>query len=190
MGFWGFGVLGPRDACLRDYAHNKILTRLKNQSQRLKFKNSAIKVKNAPDPGEILWHSFGEKYGHWKSIIIYIILLYASIICLIIMSIVEYYEMRLPTYTKCVVTKSLPEQNENLDNLDKNNETNVICFCGGISEEEIESREDYTDFCENYNTYFFLVWIIRLTAMGIISLIEKIVKDSLIGICLIIYSPE
>lgn len=178
-----FETIKSRDMCLKDYAKSLIFRSLKDQPQRLRFKNSPVHVSNAPDPREMHWDNFGEKTTHWKSVIIYIILLYTSVIALVVISMVEYYEIRLPTYTKCIATRSLPEDNkDDLDDLDKNNQTHVICFCGGLKEEEIENDPDYKNFCENYWTYFIFIWILRFSGMGIVALLDKIVKDSLIGI--------
>eukprot|EP00826_Nyctotherus_ovalis_P040444 TRINITY_DN3991_c0_g4_i3.p1 TRINITY_DN3991_c0_g4~~TRINITY_DN3991_c0_g4_i3.p1 ORF type:complete len:457 (+),score=122.02 TRINITY_DN3991_c0_g4_i3:301-1671(+) len=176
-----FETIKSRDACLNDYARSERFDGLKKQPQRLRFKNSPIIVQNAADPREMKWESFGEKIIHWKSVLIYIILLYSSVIALVIISIVEYYEIRLPTYKKCIATLSLPENNPTLENLDKNNQTHVMCFCGGYSEEEIKDKSDYDEFCTNYSTYFFMIWILRFCGIGVVALLDKIVKDSLIG---------
>jgi hypothetical protein len=182
-----FETIKSRDACLNDYARSERFDGLKNQTQRLRFKNSPVKVSNAADPREMRWESFGEKIIHWKSVLIYVILLYSSVISLVIISIVEYYEIRLPTYKKCITTHSLPENNPNLENLDKNNETHVICFCGGYNEEEIKNNPDYEEFCTNYKAYFYMIWILRFAGMGVVALLDKIVKDSLIGISIVTY---
>jgi len=176
-----FETLLARKNCLNDYEEFKTLKNAKNQPQGLQYKGIPMAVTKAPEPSEIYWENFGVRKSSWKIALINLILLLTFFITLLLISIVEYYENRLPTYSKCLEF-NLPGNltiNETLSQ--PHNDEQVVCFCGGLTETEIESNPDYKEFCEDYWKEFFMIWVIRLSGLGAVALIGMLLKYAIMG---------
>ena len=174
-----FESIKARQDCLKDYIKWNSLKNSQDQPQRLRFENTLIAVKKAPEPGEIFWENFGDKKSNWKLAIVYMILAFAMLISLLLISIVEYYENRLPTYARCLEFDD-PKITNATSSLQKTDEE-VICFCGGLAEDQIENNPDYAEFCKNYWQNFYVIWIIRLAGLSGVALINMIIKYVVMG---------
>lgn len=173
-----FETLRSKQECLKDYSKRWLVRTSEAHSRRIKFKSTPSKVNPAPEPIEIFWEKFGEKRYKWKTAIIYVVLAFTLLISLLIISIVEYYENRLPTYSMCIKEDYIRVEGgrNGTEGLEPENESHVLCFCGGLEEKEIKKNESYKSFCANYWNYFVGIWILRFLGMGAVSLVNTLLK--------------
>lgn len=141
------------------------------------FKSTELHMASPSNPGELFWENFGARNSKWKLFCIYFILWVSLVISLVIISIVEYYENRLPTYSRCLDFAPL----NSTASFVPSNETQVLCFCGGAEEGETRNFEDYAEFCNGYWTYFVQIWIVRLAGSGVIALVNMLLKYAIMG---------
>ena len=166
-----FESMKSRDDCLQEY----FAKNLKDQNEAQRFKGKPVSVKVAPNPAEIYWENLSTKICYWRTAAIYMTVIYALLIALIIICVVEYYKNQLPTSTMC-----LENYGSSIgigSDLDKDNDNDVMCFCGGLDEDLIATKDDYDEFCAKYKTYFIGLWIIRLTGTIVIALVNMILKE-------------
>jgi len=179
-----FETIRSKQECLSDYSKRWLVRTSDAHNRRIKFKTTPSKVTQAPEPIEIFWQNFGEKRWWWKTAIIYIVLTFTLLVSLLIISIVEYYANRLPTYSMCIKGDYiLGEGGRNgTEGLEPGNEKHVLCFCGGISETDIINNPEYKEFCSNYKNYFVGIWLLRFLGMGAVSLINTLLKYTIMGL--------
>jgi len=161
-----FENLRSKNLCIEDFKHKNT------------FKGVQVKVKSPSNPNELFWENFGIKSNPWKLVGIYSILWLSLIISLVIITIVEYYENKLPTYSRCLEFNFFNSSKKFVPS----NETQILCFCGGMEESEIENRDDYSEFCSHYWTYFVQIWLLRFLGSSVISLVNMLLKDSIMAL--------
>ncbi len=178
-----FETIKSKEECLKDYSKWKNLHHTKNEPQGLRCNGLPVAVNKAPEPSEIAWENLGVKKRSWKILLIYLAITVTVLLSFVVISIVEYYENRLPTYSRCLEFEA-PVYT--LNNATITNETlyvqQVLCFCGGMEETKIEERSDYNEFCQKYWSYFFQIWVVRLAGLGLVALISMLLKYAIMGI--------
>jgi hypothetical protein len=179
-----FETIRSKQECLSDYSKRWLVRTSEAHNRRIKFKSTPSKVNPAPEPIEIFWQNFGEKRYKWKTVIIYTVLTFTLLITLLIISIVEYYQNRLPTYSMCIKQNYILGEGgrEGTKGLEADNQEHVLCFCGGIAEREIIDNPQYAAFCSNYRSYFVGIWLLRFLGMGAVSLINTLLKYTIMGL--------
>ncbi len=126
-----FESIKSREACLREYSEAKPKG-LRHQPAALRLRGNPMKVNRAPDPKEINWENYGTKQSSWKAAILYVVIVILMFISLIAISVVDYYDNRIPSYSRCL------QFDQNVDaNSTNATEEQIICFCGGLEETEV-----------------------------------------------------
>ena len=132
-----FESIKSREACLKEYVEYRSRKTLVTQPLTLRFQGSSLRVVKAPEPREIYWENFGITQSNWKSILVYLVVGVLMLVSLLVISIVEYYENRLPTYVRCLEFHNPFDSNNSTNTSDPLSDEQVICFCGGFEEREV-----------------------------------------------------
>lgn len=129
-----FESIKSKEACIREYSEVKSKG-LRHQPMSLRLRGNPIKVSLAPEPKEINWQNYGLKKSSWKAISLYLVIALLMVVSLIAISIIEYYENRIPTYSRCLEFDA-PVDTSNPDNATTEQ---IICFCGGMEESKVSA---------------------------------------------------
>ncbi|MDR3547939.1 MAG: hypothetical protein P4M11_06710 [Candidatus Pacebacteria bacterium] len=128
-----FESIKSKLACLRDYNRAKANS-LDKQPAALRLRGHPLIVAKAPEPQEINWPNYGMKRSSWKKLILYVAIAFLMLGSLLSISIVEYYEKKMPTYSKCLGYDVLVDPTNSTEEA---TQEKVICFCGGLDESEV-----------------------------------------------------